>query len=1162
MRKLNHYSRRVCLNLMTTWVFFFTSIISGTGKTDTSAVYIKKGTWAETMVATRAKYLQSSSGKKTEPAGTFFRPYDSGLMKGNGPGQCISVNVSGLKTLRLVASCEEGTANCNIWGEPKLITKDGAETRLTALKPASVRVGWGQMLINTNWQGHQLQIGDRKLEYGIWVHANSEIKYDLDGKYERFEAFAGEDKDRANGVLQFKVLSGETIQPPSFWTDISRDYPVQAGWFMKDTGEDGMLDWLSSRTDSKVEQDFINRVLKQIAPGGRGYKDELDNLVKANTVPGNSRWLDLYGRTCRYRECAVALKQTGTDDRANLEKELETMASDRIPPDDSKWQDFRCRIVQSVEIEDQYKTLQNDLKQQAIFDKNANETFRPESLILASDRDPVDVVLRRTTALLTDLKKTGAVDKLAIFEKQLTDLQKKGADIAVTNTNDRCSLFKDVCALRRRIAFSNPLLNFDKILFIKRHRAIFNHMCDQFYGIAATPGGGLYTLDNPFSEKPKVCDMLANSVVKSGRLKGQKLSGGPVQPPQISYNGVGLRSGTESGGGTFLSPNLSYDAKTILFAYVENRGDPSHVWHTDASRGHWDPGRSYHIFKVNVNGSDLVQLTDGTWNDFDPCWLPNGRIAFMTERRGGYLRCGRVCPLYNLYDMAADGSKINALSFHESNEWNPSVTHDGRIVYTRWDYVDRHGCVAHAPWITTLTGSDSRGLHGNFAPRPVRPDMELCVRAIPASHKYVATATPHHGQAYGSLIVIDPRIPDDDAMGPVKRFTPEVAFPESQGGSQVYGTPWPLSENYLLCVYDAKCTRYGIYLVDSFGNKELIYRDPDIACLSPIPLRPTPVPPVCNPPILANAAKLEAVSPGHQGEATMAVVDLYNSIKPWPENITIKELRVLQLLPMSVPSGGPPHQTGKRIAEATDSVVPCRWVLGTVPVEKDGSAHFVVPAYREVFFQALDEKGMAVQSMRSATYARNGERLMCQGCHEPKNRTPNQNKVTPLAMRRPPSVLKPDVSGSNPFSYPLLVQPVLDRNCVACHTKNPGKAPNLGTEPIQNKWYASYNSLINFGFTSYGAIAKNPTVKTSFGYGALSIWMDPRWYRTLPGQFGAYASKLYEMLSKGHHDVKLSAEDMHRITLWLDCSSLFYGVFEKEGGEAQLRGEIVKATLE
>jgi len=145
----------------------------------------------------------------------------------------------------------------------------------------------------------------------------------------------------------------------------------------------------------------------------------------------------------------------------------------------------------------------------------------------------------------------------------------------------------------------------------------------------------------------------------------------------------------------------------------------------------------------------------------------------------------------------------------------------------------------------------------------------------------------------------------------------------------------------------------------------------------------------------------------------------------------------------------------------------------------------------------------------------------------------------PLALQRPPSKLKPDVDGSNPFSYPRLVQPVLDRNCAACHDKNKGKAPNLGREPIQRKWFASYNSLVKYGFTSYHD-----------------------GYRTTPGQFGARASKLFQMLTKGHHDLKLPEEDLHRLALWLDCATMFYGVFEKEGGEAQLRGETPKPTLE
>ncbi len=812
-----------------------------------------------------------------------------------------------------------------------------------------------------------------------------------------------------------------------------------------------------------------------------------------------------------------------------------------------------------TEIEAQYNSLGLDLRKRAYQRKIADEIHRSEASILDTDRDPLDIVLRRTKALLADVRQLAGAPDLQAQRKALTNLQATAEKTMVEEWEARFKIYAEVCRIRRKIALSNPLLDFDEILFIKHHRSIFNHMCDQYYGMAAAPGGGLYVLQGAFSDQPTVRDVLANAVVENGRLAGKKLDGGPKRPPAISFDGEGNVRGPEAKGGSFLSPDLSFGGKEIVFAYVECSGDPKHRHHTDASRGHWAEGRCYHVFRVNADGSSLRQLTDGTWNDFDPCFLPNDRIAFISERRGGYLRCGRVCPTYTLYDMAANGSDITCLSFHETNEWHPSVTNDGRIIWTRWDYVDRYGCIAHMPWVTSIDGRDPRAVHGNFSPRKARPDMELDCRAIPNSAKFIGTAAPHHGQSYGSLILIDPDVVDDDAMAPVKRITPEVRFPESQGGAQVYGTPWPLSEDYYLCVYDSSMRpgagsqgrgfqpgNYGIYLVDAFGNKELIYRDPEIACLSPIPLKPRTRPPVA--PNIARggpetdpAARASLPPDEKPREGTLAVVDVYDSLFRWPEGTEIKAIRVLQVLPMSVPSGRlRPHETGVRVASAGDSVVPVRWVLGTAPVEADGSAHFTVPANRELFFQALDKDGLAVQSMRSATHVREGERLVCAGCHEPKNRaTPPFEEVTRLAMRRPPSRLTPDVDGSKPFSYPRLVQPVLDRHCVDCHATHEKKPMSLTAKPIKNNWFASYNNLVKkYGFHNYG-----------------------NGLRTTPGQFGARASKLYKILKAGHYGVKLSKEEMHRITLWLDCTSMFYGVYEREPGKAQLRGEIAEPTL-
>ncbi len=607
------------------------------------------------------------------------------------------------------------------------------------------------------------------------------------------------------------------------------------------------------------------------------------------------------------------------------------------------------------ELEIQFENLQRDIKRRKHIMQHSGQVFNRQALILESDRDPLDVVLRRTSALLDDLLGDGSTEKLSEFKRELGALKGAANKVDVLKRDERFELYEKACLLRRKIAFSNPLLDFDEMLFITRHRSGFNHMCDQYYGVNTKPGGGIYVLSDPFGETPKVRDIVAGAVVTKGRLKGQKLEGG-----------------------SFLSPDLSYDGKSIVFGYVECVGDTKHDHHVDPSRGHWDVGRCYHVFKVNIDGTGLEQLTDGTWNDFDPCWLPNGRIAFISERRGGYLRCGRVCPTYTLYDMNADGSDIRCLSPHETNEWHPSVTHDGMIVYTRWDYVDRHGCTVHLPWVTTPDGRDARSVHGNFAPRELRADMELDIRAIPGSNKFVATGAPHHGQAFGSLVVFDPRIEDDDAMAPVKRLTPEVDFPETQGGAQVYGTAWPLSEKYYLCVYDSSMAAgagrqgkkhlrgdYGIYLIDAFGNRELIYRDVEIASQSPMPLRARMKPPVV-------PDKSIRVAAGEKAEGTLAVVNVYDTLKPWDKDIKITDLRVYQILPMTVPSGDPPHETSLREPTAGDSVVLARYVLGTAPVEKDGSAYFRVPADKELFFQVLDENCLAIQSMRSATYIKPG----------------------------------------------------------------------------------------------------------------------------------------------------------------------------------------------
>lgn len=731
--------------------------------------------------------------------------------------------------------------------------------------------------------------------------------------------------------------------------------------------------------------------------------------------------------------------------------------------------------------------------------------------------DHMVAIIDRAEALLSRRKVSVSSDELPRLRNELSQWKARIEEWTLGNVPPESARREAYFALRgivRKLALTSPLLDFDMLLFVKRHdpAGIF-HMCDQFYGVNAVPGGGIFVLIDPWSESPKLVNLLENAVVENGRLAGKTLSTG-----------------------SFVSPEIDWDGNTIFFAYSEANG-----WHKyrGCEAYEWAPEICYHIFRCRADGSGLRQLTDGPWDDFDPCVLPDGRVAFISTRRGGYLRCGRHCPVYTLHVMEPDGSRIEPLSFHETHEWNPSVSHDGMIVYTRWDYVDRDTNVAHHMWICYPDGRNPRAPHGNYPlARELRPWMIMRIRAIPGSAKFVGVAAAHHGHEFGSLVLIDPRIPDDGAMSQLERLTPDVPFPESEGRPirpyMVYGTPWPLSEDEFLVVCDPEAKNRGIYWMDRWGNRELIYRDPQISSASPIPLRPRVRPPV--------------IPRGHQGwggseeppPATVAVMNVYDSDFAWPPGTRITHLRIVQVLPKSTP---PPNVPRIGVAEQTNA----RAVLGTVPVEPDGSAYFQVPPGKAVYFQAVDETGMAVMSMRSATYFHPGEQASCQGCHEPRHRPSALDRPLPLALRRPPSPLTPPPEGAYPFSYPRLVQPVLDRHCVGCHVEK-GALDLRGIVEGPYGWTRSYTNLAGkYGFYYH---VFNGSMNEPVHGGS----------RTVPGQFGARAAKLLRYLSPEHYGVNLPPEDFARIALWLDLNSEFFGAYENT--EAQARGEVVYPSLE
>ena len=807
----------------------------------------------------------------------------------------------------------------------------------------------------------------------------------------------------------------------------------------------------------------------------------------------------------------------------------------------------RCDAALIHDYEGMWKSLTFEIRVQkgcVSSEERAKQAYQESALILASDRDPADIVARRTRALWNDL--SSAVD-LKREGKVLSDLEQAARSTPMADGVARAALYVKLCAVRRVIAFANPLLKkIDRLTFVTREALppeelnFGTHMVDQFFGFHATvkgttQGNGLYVLEKPFSDKPLVRNLLENAVVESGLKSGQKL-----------------------GNGGYLGPDVSYDGKQIVFSF------------TDGAWGgrEWTEQSVFHIFRCNADGSGLVQLTDGAQNDLDPCWLPNGRVAFMSERRRGFGRCHpRPSPNYTLHSMFEDGTDIVRLSSHETNEWQPSVDNNGMILYARWDYVDRGFSQAHHLWTTTPDGRDAREVNGNeHLSLRTAPMFISDGHAIPSSGKYMAVAGGHHTEVRGSLIVIDPSVPDDNAMSQIKRFTPDQVLPEAESplkydkASGAYASPWPLSEKYVLCVYDPLATaqygyfdwrarRYAITLVDAFGNKETIYTHPDISCLSPMPLQARAKPPVLQyqtlvgRPRLENGEKPEKVPAERLPKtARVGVVNVYNSRYPMPEGAKIKALRIWQVLPKVSPIVNKPRiglgdQKGGRQC------------LGTVPVEADGSAFFEVPVNVPILFHAIDEKGLALQGMRSVTYTAPGETLMCNGCHEQRVGVVQQrSSAAPLAMRRAPSVIVPEVAGSNPFSYPRLVQPVLDAKCIGCHGgKRDAKAPDLRK--------GDYLADKDLFFTSIRSLAKYV-----HHYGAFIEWDEFQPPYTEPGKFGAYASPLYAMLAKGHHDVKLTEEEMRRFVLFMESNASFLG--HDHDARAQADGWVIYPILQ
>ncbi len=714
-------------------------------------------------------------------------------------------------------------------------------------------------------------------------------------------------------------------------------------------------------------------------------------------------------------------------------------------------------------------------------------------------RDSLTAVER----LLEDLRSMPDTPDVTPEANALKQLWRDVDRVESLHEADRLDLYRKVRTVGRSLALKNPLLASKPLVFLQRRRFIsqmLHEYLGYFYDYDDIAGGGVYLLEKP-GRSLQLRDLIR------GRL------------PKGNYTTLAL----------------SFDAKTIYFAFAERAAKKPDYYSPQR--------RCFHVSAMDADGGNLRQLTEGPNDDFDPCPLPDGGVAFMSTRRGGFGRCHNPwepLPSYTLHRMDASGGDVRTISFHETNEWHPSVLGDGRIVYIRWDYVDRSAANFHGLWATAPDGTNPSILFGNYTMR-----INACYqpRAIPGSNRIMFVAGAHHAAVGGSLVIVDPSRTGLDPQSGQDRFdslevlTPEVCFPEAPGWpSSYFHSPWPLSENYFLVSFSfdplpgmgprvKEDTQTGLYYFDRFGNMELLCRREGISCMYPIPLAPRVVPPVVGSPAVAELSD--------QGE--FLLTDVGKSFMPLPDRRPIRKLRIYQVLPKTETHVANQPRLGYANAESA------RMLLGTVPVEADGSAYFRAPARKPLYFQAVDAAGRAVQTMRSVTYLQPGERRSCVGCHEPPGTSPAVRR--PLALGRPPSPITPGPDGTCPWSYPRLVQPVLDRHCVRCHdgSKGPDKSPPVLTGEPAGTFTRSYESL-------------KPYVRW-YEWGGNSI----RPITTKPGQMGADESPLAGILDDDSHrdHVRLSDADRRRIYIWLDGNAPFYGTYEKDAQLAQRNGQAV-----
>jgi len=703
-------------------------------------------------------------------------------------------------------------------------------------------------------------------------------------------------------------------------------------------------------------------------------------------------------------------------------------------------------------------------------------------------------------------------------QKYLARLEKLEKAVKETNAPLK-PLADEFDKLFKEALIANPLIDFDKLLFVDSSNAMTPRnwlSLDKVRGSTREGGVALRVL-SPVSPDGKVTTLFV--------------------PPERR---------------NLIAIDLHWDAKKLLYTAtgLTNRGHQ--LFEVDLPPK-IDPAAKLPIVREieTISGKDI--------SNYDACYCPDDSIIFVSTATMNGVPCIRGgSPIGNLYRRKPDGT-VERLTNDQDHDWHPTILPDGRVMYLRWDYTDTPHAYNRIMFSMYPDGTGQAAMYGSNS---YWPNSTFYPKAVPGSStKFVGAVVGHHSGTIGGLFLFDTakgRFEADGVVQQIPGYKKETFARIADGlgyNSPTVTSSHPLSDKYFLAACWARKGTQGIYLMDVFDNGLELCSIKGRTLLEPTPWKVRP-----RPPVIPDRTKPAAAT----GVVVLNNVYFGEGTKGVPKG-TIKSLRVFSYNFAMRRMGGQSDRVG------LDGPWDVRVILGTVPVEDDGSANFTVPAMTPIAVQPLDEEGKAVQLMRSWITCRPGEVRSCVGCHESQNTTPELQTVK--AALRKPSDIKPWYGPARGFSFNREVQPALDKYCVSCHnakTNRKGtdgrkiadltlrpdiavsghgefrkkkKPPKTLVEQIA-KPLLHRDKVAESKGKAYGGCHFPPAYLHLFRF-ARSATLESDLHLLTPYDYHADQTKLVQMLKKGHHGVRLDKEGWDRIVTWIDLNTPGHGSWKE-----------------